>query len=447
MNIYVVEDDPFFRKLLEHNLKLIPEYKIKTFKNATDFLNCLDEAPDIVTLDYALPDVMGDKVLKKIKDYNPNINVIMISGQEDISTAVSLLKEGAYDYISKDENIKDRLLKTIHNISIQEGLKSEITNLKKEISQKYDYSKVIIGNSNPIKDIFFLIEKAININNITVSITGETGTGKELVAKTIHYNSQRKNNSFVAVNMGAIPKELIESELFGHEKGAFTGAYFKKKGKFEEAQGGTIFLDEIAELDFNLQVKLLRVLQEKEIVKVGGNTPVKIDVRIITATNKDLAQEVKKGTFREDLYYRLLGMPIQLPSLRERSGDIIMLAKHFLIEFCKENSIKPIQLSAGATNKLMKYHYPGNIRELKALVELSAVMTNTNVIEEDNITFNSSSTDFNGISEELTMKEFTEKLILHYLKIYDDNVLLVAEKLDIGKSTIYNLLKTLKDKK
>ncbi len=236
------------------------------------------------------------------------------------------MKLGAYDYISKDHETKERLLNSINNARNRTSLIKEIDHLKKEISEKYEFEKSIIGTSPAIKRTFALLEKAVQ-TNISVSISGETGTGKELVAKAIHYNSKRKNKPFVAVNIAAIPRDLIESELFGHEKGAFTGAITRRIGKFEEAEGGTIFLDEIGEMDPNLQAKLLRVLQEREVTRIGGNQVIKLDVRIVAATHKDLAEEVKNGRFREDLYYRLLGLPIHLPPLRERGTDVLLIAK------------------------------------------------------------------------------------------------------------------------
>lgn len=441
MKIFVVEDDKFYNKLIEHHLKLNPDYEVETFFNGRDLIDHLSDNPNIISLDYTLPDMTGDEVLASIKKYDPNIEVIVISGQDKISTAVNLLKEGAYDYITKDENIKERLLNTIHKIHEKQNLKSEVSQLKSQIHEKYDFSSGIIGESKAIKKVFALIEKAIQVQNMTVSIKGDTGTGKEMVARTIHYNSRRKDKPFVAVNMGAIPRELVESELFGHEKGAFTGAYARSTGKFEEANGGSIFFDEVAELNIDLQVKLLRAIQEREIIRVGGNKTVKIDTRIITATNKDLQEEVRKGNFREDLYYRLLGLPIILPPLCERENDIILLAKYFLKEFCKENNLPKMDFTPGARNKMIAYQYPGNVRELKAIVELGAVMSNHTLIDEEHIMFTPSTTGLDLFATEMTLHEYEAKIIRHYLDKNNNNVVLVAKKLDIGKSKIYNMIK------
>lgn len=437
--IFIVEDDQWYGEVIEYHLSLNPDVGIKRFDNGEDFLKALDEQPDLVTLDYTLPDISGEDVLKRVKEFDPELPVVIISGQNDIATAIKLLKEGAYDYITKDGETKDRIWNVIRNIREKRDLKAEISQLKSQIRQKYDFTKSIIGNSPSMKRVFNLIQKSLN-SNITVSITGETGTGKEVVAKSIHYNSKRKTKPFIAVNISAIPSELIESELFGHEKGSFTGAHSRRIGRFEEAEGGTIFLDEIGEMDVNMQSKLLRVLQEKELTRVGGNTVVKLKSRVLVATHRDLADEVRKGNFREDLYYRLLGLPIQLPPLRERGNDIILLAKHFIAEYCAENEVEKINLSPKAQSRLLKYPWPGNIRELKAVIELACVMTDNNVIEEDHITFNSTGSIDTLLQAEMTLREYTNRIVKFYLDKYDNDVVTVSQKLDIGKSTIYRML-------
>lgn len=443
-NIFVVEDDEWYRELLAYNLELNPDYEISKFETAGECLKNLNQHPKVITLDYKLPDMEGAEVLKKIKEYNPDIEVIVISEQENIETAVQLLRLGAYDYITKANDIRDRLLNLVNNIRKNSSLKTRISTLQQEVEQKYDFEKSIIGQSPAIKKVFSLIEKAIK-TNITVTITGETGTGKELVAKAIHFNSKRKQNPFVPVNMAAIPSELIESELFGHEKGAFTGANIRRIGKFEEAHEGTLFLDEIGEMDITFQAKLLRALQEKEVIRIGSNKIVKTDSRIIVATNRNLLEEVKAGNFREDLYYRLFGLPIELPPLRERGKDIIVLAKFFIDNFCRENDMESFTFTPSAQKKLLSYHYPGNIRELKSIVELAAVMANDQEIDEDVITFSTYDALPDALSEELTLREYTNRIIDIYLKKYDDNIKLVAEKLDIGVSTIYRMMKERKE--
>lgn len=437
--IFVVEDDLWYSKYLNHQLSLNPEYEVKVFNDAKSFLASMHEMPDIITLDYNLPDMNGSEILKKIKSISPNTNVIIISGQDDIQTAISLLKDGAYDYITKDDNTNKRIFNIIKHIRNNIGLQQELNMLREEVIEKYEYEKNIIGNSPAIKQIYSLINKAC-ATNINVSITGETGTGKELVAKTIHFQSKRNKMPFIAVNVAAIPRDLIESELFGHEKGAFTGANGRRIGKFEEANKGTLFLDEIGEFDLNLQSKLLRVLQEREITRIGSNAIVPIDVRIITATHKNLADEVKTGRFREDLYYRLIGMPIFLPPLRERENDTLLITKHFIQNFCKENGIKQKQISPEAKERLLTYPFPGNIRELKAIIDLAIVMSEGDTIQLEDLTFMRSSDPEDFLMEEQTLEEYNQKIIQFFLNKYNGNVLTVAKKLDVGKSTIYRYI-------
>lgn len=443
--IYVVEDNEWYNKLLVHNLSLNPDFKVKTFFSGSDLLKSLSDKPDVITLDYRLPDIDGESLLKKIKDFDDKIEVVIISEQEDIETAVDLLKAGAYDYLVKSKDIKERLVNTINHIRKNASLKKKIISLQKEVQGKYAFEKSIVGNSPALKKVFDLIAKATE-TNITVTISGETGTGKEVVSKAIHYNSKRKDKPFVAVNMAAIPAELIESELFGHERGAFTGAAVRRKGKFEEAAGGTLFLDEIGEMDINFQAKLLRVLQEKEVTRIGGNETIKVNCRIIVATNRNLLEEVKKSTFREDLYYRLFGLPIHLPPLRERGKDVLLLAKFFIDSFCKENNLPIKTLSEEAKQKVLSYQWPGNIRELKSVVELAVVMASDNEIQENDFTLNTSDALPDVLTEEMTLREYNRRIINLYMDKYDDNTKKVAEKLAIGQTTVYRLLKESKEK-
>lgn len=438
--IFIVEDDELYGAMLKHHLSLNPDNEVHHFTTGAKLMENLYQHPSMISLDYRLPDLSGMEIMKKIKEYDEDIPVVIVSGQEDVGTAVDLLKKGAYDYFVKDKDTKNRLWNAVKNIKGHLELKQEIDDLRDEIGRKYEFSNVIKGNSAAIKKVFTLMEKATR-SNISLSVTGETGTGKELVAKAIHYNSPRARNPFVAINVSAIPSELIESEMFGHEKGSFTGATTRKIGKFELAHKGTLFLDEITEMDINMQTKLLRVLQEKEFTRVGGNEEIKTDARIITATNKVMVEEVKNGNFREDLYYRLLGLPIELPPLRQRDNDILILAKFFVDEFCKENKLPDLSISQEAQEKLMKYPYPGNVRELKAVMELATVMAADKTIEAEDISFSSTHSVSDFLLEETTLQEYTRKIIRYYLDKYDKNVLTVAKKLDVGKSTIYRMLK------
>jgi DNA-binding NtrC family response regulator len=438
--IFVVEDDEWYNKLLVHTLTLNPDYEIQSFTTGKDCLANLHNQPDVITLDYRLPDTSGLELLKQIKAINDEIQVILISEQEDIEVVVSLLKLGAFDYIVKSRDIRERLLNTVNNIRQDSNLKREIVNLRQEVGKKYTITNSMVGNSPAIQKIHERIEKAIR-TNISVTITGETGTGKELVAKAIHYNSSRARQPFIAVNMAAIPGDLTESELFGHEKGAFTGATARRIGKFEEASGGTLFLDEIAEMDYPLQAKLLRALQEKEIVRIGSNIPVKIDCRIMVATNKNLPEEIEKGNFRKDLYYRLYGLFIELPPLRERGNDVILLAKHFVRAFCAENNMPVKTLTPEASALLLAYPFPGNIRELKSVIELAVTLSDRNEIDAEHIILNAGNEVMADLQNEMTLRSYDILIVKKFLKKYNDNIRLVAEKLDIGMATIYRMLK------
>ena len=442
--VFIVEDDEWYQRMLEHHISLNPDNEVESFFTGKELLKNLYKDPDLITLDYSLGEEKADDLIKKIKQYDPDIPVVIISGQENVSTAVDLLREGIYDYIVKDEDTKDRVWNIIKHLKQNVNLKEELNQLRQEVAHKYDFSSTMVGESAEMQKVFTLMEKAVK-TNITVSITGETGTGKEMVAKGIHYHSKRSKGPFVAVNMAAIPSELIESELFGHEKGAFTGANTQRIGKFEEANNGTIFLDEIGDLDLNLQSKLLRVLQEKEVTRVGGNKSIPIEVRVIVATHKDLIEEVQQGRFREDLFYRLLGLPIKLPPLNRRVNDIILLAKFFIDEFVKENQLSPMTLSPESVKKLMDYNYPGNVRELKAIIELAVVMSEKTVIEPQDIIFTPKKPMANLMLEEKSLRKYTFDIIQYYLEKYDDNIMKVADLLDIGKSTIYRILKEMKE--
>jgi DNA-binding NtrC family response regulator len=437
--IYIIEDDLWYSSMLEYYLGLNPDYQIKKFNSAKDFLDKVHEKPDVVTLDYSLPDSTGAEVLIQIREQSPDTKVVVISGQEDVKVALDLLKKGAYEYIVKDDDTKDRLWNAIQHLRENSDLKKEIEVLKDEVGRKYDFGKTMIGNSLAIKRVFGLMEKAAK-TNITVSITGETGTGKEVVAKCIHYNSERKNKPFVAVNVAAIPKDLLESELFGHEKGSFTGAVARRIGKFEEATKGTLFLDEIGEMDLSMQSKLLRALQEREITRVGSNEMVKIDVRIIVATHKNLIDEVKNGNFREDLYYRLLGLPVHLPPLRDRENDVLLIANHYMTIFCRENKMPMKNFSTEAKKKLINHAFPGNVRELKSVIELATVMSEGTDIQPEHLNIISQNALESFAVKDATLKEFNIKLMQYYLDQYNYDVMKVAKKLDVGKSTIYRMI-------
>ncbi len=440
LNVFIVDDEKIWRRMIEHTVGLNPDYTSSVFENGTDLVARLHEEPDVVLLDYSMPEMNGMELFKKIRSINQQIEIIVISAQDDINTAIEFMHLGAYTYLTKDEGFKEKLLDHLLKIAKHRSLERQVEQLQIQVTRKYDFSKFLVGKDEAIRKIFNLIEKACK-TNITVSITGETGTGKEMVAKSIHYNSDRQKRSFVAVNVAAIPRDLIESELFGYERGAFTGANARKIGKFEDAHGGTIFLDEIGEMDINLQAKLLRVVQEREITRIGGNEVIPVNVRIVVATHKNLLEEVKQKTFREDLYYRLMGLPIHLPPLRERGNDVILLALHFVEYFTKENGMPRKSLSPDAQQKLLRHPFPGNVRELKSVMELACVMSDESpVIEVEHITLHNTSTIDDLMQQERSLREYTIQIIQYFLDKYDHDVLAVAKKLDIGKSTIYRMI-------
>lgn len=437
--IAIAEDDKWYAEMLKYSLSLNPDYEVFVFNTGKSLLNKLKEIePAVVTVDFSLPDMNGDEILKKIKIINPEIEVVVVSGQEDVTTAIDLLKQGAYDYLVKNEEVRDRIWNTVLNIKENIGLKEEVKQLRTVVGKTNEIKSLIKGNSKAIIKVHNLINKSLE-TNINVSITGETGTGKELVAKAVHFNSSKAKKPFVAINVAAIPSELIESELFGHEKGAFTGASEKRIGKFEEAGDGTLFLDEIGEMDLNMQSKLLRVLQEKEIVRVGSNKIIKINCRIITATHRDLKKEVSSGKFRQDLYFRIMGLPIQIPALRDRQGDVLFLAQFFISEFCKENKIAKKAFTEEAKLKLQRYSFPGNVRELKSVMELAIVLSDE-TIDVNDLNFEEHEGFGELMNKEMTLREYNLKIVKHYIEKCNGKIIQAAKKLDVGKSTIYRML-------
>ena len=382
IRIFIVEDDTMFGELMKMKLEENHLFDVSLFKSGEEMFREFDQKPDIVILDYFLPYKNGVQIIKELKDLSDGISVILLSGQKDISVVVEAYNLGARNYIIKNENALVELYNCVKNLCDTINLKKEIDSLKSEIIDRNKYSS-IIGESGAIKRVFGLMRKIENSDVLTL-ITGESGTGKEVTAKTLHYNSSRQRKPFIAINIAAIPDDLIESELFGYEKGAFTGASGRRIGKFEQANDGTIFLDEIGEINMNVQKKLLRVLQEKKVTRLGSNKDIDLNVRVIAATNQRLGQLVKEHKFREDLYYRLQGFLIHLPPLRDRGNDVIVLAKYFLDEFCKANKIADKSFHPGTLTELVKYPWPGNIRELKSVVERACLISeNEKITRED----------------------------------------------------------------
>lgn len=383
--IFVVEDNDFFAQLIKQKLETNDQNEVTLYNNGEDFKAALYLNPDIVVLDYNLPNTNGIDILKEIKNFNDQIKTILLSGQEKVDVVLEAFEYGAEEYIKKDDNALAMLDLKVQKHSKSVNLLKEVDVLRDQIIDRHRYDR-IIGESPALLKVLRLIQK-VEKTNMLALITGESGTGKELVASAIHYNSARKNRPFVAVNVAAIPEDLMESELFGHERGAFTGADSKRIGKFEEANDGTIFLDEIGEMDIHMQTKLLRVLQESKITRLGSNKEIPLNVRIIAATNKNLAQRVKDGKMREDLYYRLQGFLIHLPPLRERGNDVLILAKSMLKTFCESNRLPTKSFSSEALKDMMKHPWSGNVRELKAFVERAVLISDTDLIEAEDLIF------------------------------------------------------------
>lgn len=375
--ILIVDDELSMREFLEIMLKKAG-YDVESVGEPEQaLLRVENDHYDLVISDVLMPGMNGLELLRKIKDTNPEVIVLMMTAFASAETAVQAMKEGAYDYITKPFKV-DEIQLVIDKALEKKKLLSENVILKKELNTLYNFGN-LIGSSPEMLKVYDLIQRVTD-SKANILITGESGTGKELVAKAIHYNSVRRDRPFVTVNCGAIPENLLESELFGHMKGAFTGAISSKVGLFEMADNGTIFLDEVGELTLALQVKILRVIQEKIFKRVGGTEDQKVDVRVITATNRELEEEVARGRFREDLYYRLNVIQIKLPPLRRRVEDIPILAQHFVEKFSKELGKEVIKISKEAMNVLVRYHYPGNVRELENIIERSVALETSNVI-------------------------------------------------------------------
>ena len=375
--ILVIDDERSIRNSMKDILQYEGHEVVLAENGMEGLVSVKSEKPDIVFCDIKMPKMEGIEVLERIKEFSADTPVIMISGHGTIDTAIEAIRKGAYDFIEKPLDL-NRILITIKNATDKHLLIHETKTLKNKVSKKYD----MIGNSEALNHIRAMIDK-VAVSDARILITGPNGSGKELVAHQLHELSHRKDNAFVEVNCAAIPSELIESELFGHEKGSFTSAIKQKKGKFELANGGTLFLDEIGDMSLNAQAKVLRALQEQKITRVGGDTDINIDVRVIAATNKNLKEEIKKGNFREDLYHRLSVIIIDVPPLCQRLEDIDDLANHFLTEVCTEMGIAPKTLSPDAIAALKECEWTGNIRELRNVVVRLVILCGNTITRED----------------------------------------------------------------
>lgn len=442
--ILLIDDEINIRILLEKILKL-EGFEVSSVENATDGLNKLkNKYYPLVISDVKLPDINGIKLTKKIKEEYPETEVIVISAFGSIEDGVEAMKNGAFDYITKGDN-EDKILTTVKKALEKYELRTEIKNLRSKIEAKASFGN-IIGKSKEISDAIELAKK-VAPTDTTVLILGETGTGKELFAEAIHYASKRKDKVFVTINCSAIPKDLQESELFGYKKGAFTGAIQDKKGFFEEANGGTIFLDEIGDMNYEAQAKLLRVIENGTYNRVGDSTQRHIDVRIITATNKDLLHESEKNNFRTDLYYRISPFIIYLPPLRERIDDLELLIKYYLTFYSIKLSKEVLSIEPDAKEILLKYSWKGNIRELKNVIERAIILTSGNSIKKESLPeeilkYKLSAKDLNGITDKnLTLEELEKIHIKKVLEDTQNNKTVAAKRLGIGTATLYRKLK------
>jgi two-component system response regulator AtoC len=387
-SVLVVDDDADVRALLK-DLLSEEGYKPRIAKTGAEALEAVaKDLPDLVMMDVKLPDQDGLGVLKTLKREHPELEVIVMTAFGGSSTAIKAMEQGAYDYVTKPFEIDD-LLATLKRVFEHADMSSEVSALRLELGKSAAERERIVGSSKPMLEVFKLIGKVASAD-ATVLITGESGTGKELVAEALHKASKRNPHPLVKVSCAALPETLLETELFGHEKGSFTGAMTMRKGRFETANKGTIFLDEIGEMTLATQTKLLRILQEREFERIGSNVPIKIDIRVITATNRNLAEEVDKGRFREDLYYRLNVIHIDMPPLRDRKEDIPLLVEHFLVKYRHAPGEIPTTISEDALNRLVEYDWPGNVRELENAIERAVVLSRGNPITADHLPFSNS---------------------------------------------------------
>ena len=460
--IFVVDDEPESGGLLAYFLEKAG-YEVKGFANGPDCLKALDQNPSLVCLDVQMPGMDGLEVLKKIKEENPQRGVIMVTSNNVVDTAVQALKLGAADYIIKPAD-REKILATVEDTLDQTQVVGQIRNMEKGMESDFAY-KNIVGESESIRNVFTQIEQ-VKDSNVNVYINGESGTGKELVARAIHFSKAGENRPFIDINCSALAEGLLETEMFGHEKGAFTGAIGTHRGKLELADGGTLFFDEIADMSLKLQVKLLRFLEEKSFERVGGTKKIKVNVRVVSATNKDLQKEVEAGNFREDLYYRLVVFTIHVPPLRERKNDVTLLCGYLLNKFKDELNKEISHISPEAMDILNRYRWPGNIRQLQNVILQSMLMSQTGTIEVEHLPqeirkavdtassakgVSDSSEDEKGPagtveevpvgSDSISFDEGEKKTLLSALKMTNWNISEASNLLNISRTTFYRKLK------
>ncbi|NOZ62625.1 MAG: sigma-54-dependent Fis family transcriptional regulator [Calditrichaeota bacterium] len=449
MRILIIDDEPNIGKTLAGFLTDMGHQAEFCTAGGVGLRKALEDNFDLIFLDVKLPDINGLKILQQVKGAKPDLPIIMISGEADLQTAVNATKMGAYNFLEKPLN-PDRVILEVKNIDRQRKMLREFSDLKKLIESEYQ----LIGNAAALAKVRQEIERAAPSEG-RILIFGENGTGKELVAREIHQRSQQRKGPFVKVNCAAIPKDLIESELFGHEKGAFTGAIRKKSGLFEEANGGTLLLDEVGDLSLESQAKLLRVLQENEFNRVGGTAPVKFNARIISATNKNLPEEIGRGNFREDLFFRLNVIPIHVPPLRERKEDIPLLVKHFIRNYSLKNGKREKKLSPEALSLFFEYDWPGNVRELKNFIERLVIMTDGDEILAQNVkTFFPDATllrhagiesepleSKTGLSLKEMLRNYEKRILFREFEKTNGNISRMAANLETDRPNLHRKLK------
>lgn len=432
-SILVVDDEASIRESLKDWL-MEDGYSVALAIDGEDAILRVEASQyDVILLDLKMPGIDGLETMRRIKEISPDSEVLMMTAYAAVDTAVLAMKEGAFDYLVKPFD-PDEIELQIKKILAHKEVILENILLRKRLEEQTQYDE-IIGKSPAMQEIFDLIDR-VAPSDSTVLITGESGTGKELVAKAIHGNSSRCYMPFVAVNCGALPDSLLESELFGYEKGAFTGADHAKRGRFEMAQSGTILLDEIGDISLKTQVDLLRVLQQKEISPLGSESPIEVDVRILAATNRDLDASIKKGDFREDLFYRLNVISIHMPPLRERKEDIPLLANAFVKQQCMKMNREIVKISPPALRQLMDYHWPGNVRELENIIERALVIGAGKEIMTDDLPF--SRTDARVSDSPKSLKMMERAHILRILELTEWNISKAAREMDIDRQTLYN---------
>ncbi len=446
--IFIVDDDHSLRRLLEFTMQSWG-HETESFSSGEALIKNLDHNPHVVLLDHMMPGLSGLEALKAIKEKKPELPVIMLSAQGKIDVAVEIMRAGAADYFTKPVDLK-RLQFAINNAISLHDLRDKVRQLQDTLETSVRFEN-IISNSGAMQNVLKLVDKARN-SEINVLIEGESGTGKELIARAIHFNGNRKDRPFVVINCAAIPRELLESELFGHERGSFTGAVERKIGKFEAAHTGTIFLDEIGELDISLQAKLLRVIQTKQFERVGGVETLSSDARVISATNRDLLSMAEQREFRDDLYYRLSTFPIKLPPLRERPSEIPLLAEHFLDQFAEREKKNGMELHTDAMSLLQRYSWPGNVRELQSIIERSVLLADGSMIRPQDLPQALrfiggqeggaiSAQIFSSRDDVLPLEKVKEMSVRRALGLFDGNITETARALEIGRTTLYDLIK------